>query len=74
MGINIITLVRSYVEVKSCKPISNHFDLSDYIEIWQTIMNLLTMQYFDDLGDLMRTMEQVQDFGNGWFEWFTSKK
>lgn len=35
-------------------------------EILRTYRHLVTLQYFDDLQDLMMTMEEVDDLGSGY--------
>lgn len=39
--------------------ILNHTRLTDCVEIQQTEVNVATMFQFDDLGDLMMTMEEL---------------
>lgn len=52
------------VYVKFCKSVLKHFRLNDCADILHTNVNMVTMQYFAVIGDLMMTNEEVKDLGN----------
>lgn len=45
--------------------ILNHFHLTDCVAILYTDVHLVTMQYFDNLDDLMITVEKLDNPGYG---------